>query len=208
VTVAGGKLGGTGTIGGATTLNSGATLEAGIGDIGTLTFSGNLILNAASTNAFVVTTDGWTSNSVAVQGQLSPNGSVVKITSGSPLAIGTYPLFTYSTVSGSFNPIPVFDAAPAAHASIQDNGSGQINLVISTGPSGPASITNNISGSTLTLTWPVGQNWRLEGQTNNLSTGLSPTGWGTVSGAGVNDGNATITIDPNQTSVFYRLVYP
>jgi fibronectin-binding autotransporter adhesin len=208
VTVAGGKLGGIGTIGGATTLNSGATLEAGIGDIGTLTFSGNLNLNAASTNAFVVTTDGGTSNSVAVQGQLSPNGSVVKVTSGSPLAIGTYPLFTYSTVSGSFNAVPVFDVAPAANASIQDNGSGQINIVISTGPSGPASITNSISGSTLTLGWPAGQNWRLEGQTNNLSTGLSPTGWGTVSGAGVSDGNATITIDPNQPSVFYRLVYP
>ena len=102
----------------------------------------------------------------------------------------------------------MFDVAPAGGGQIVDNGSGQINLVISSGPSGPASITNNVSGSTLTLSWPSGQNWRLEGQTNNLSTGLSPTGWGTVSGAGISDGSATITIDPAQPTVFYRLVYP
>lgn len=208
VTVAGGTLGGTGTIGGTTTVNSGAVLAAGVDTVGTLTFSGNLTLNAASTNLFAVTTSGGASNAVVVSGQLTPNGSVVRVISGSSLAIGTYPLFTYSTINGSFNATPVFDVAPAGGGQIVDNGSGQINLVISTGPSGPASLTNSISGNTLTLTWPAGENWRLEGQTNSLSSGLSPGGWRTMSGPGISDGSATITVDPNQPTVFYRLVYP
>jgi hypothetical protein len=74
------------------------------------------------------------------------------------------------------------------------------------GPSGPAQLTNSYSGGVLTLAWPAGENWRLESQTNSLSTGLSPTGWSTVSG--VSDGSATITVDPAEPTVFYRLVYP
>lgn len=69
----------------------------------------------------------------------------------------------------------------------------------------PANITNSISGSTLTLTWPSGQGWRLVSQTNNLSTGLGAN-WGTV--PGVSDGSAIITIDPTKPTVFYRLSNP
>jgi len=79
--------------------------------------------------------------------------------------------------------------------------------VLSTGPSGPGYITNSISGSTLTLTWPAGQGWRLVGQTNDIATGLS-TNWTTVSGPGVSDGSATITVDPAKPTVFYELVNP
>jgi hypothetical protein len=78
--------------------------------------------------------------------------------------------------------------------------------VVSTGPSGPGTITNNISGNSLNLAWPAGQGWRLEAQTNSLSTGLNPTGWGTVSGTA--DGSYSVTIDPAKPTVFYRLVYP
>ena len=74
------------------------------------------------------------------------------------------------------------------------------------GPSGPATITNSISGNSLHLAWPAGQGWRLEAQTNSLSTGLSRTGWGTVSGTA--DGSYSVTIDPAKPTVFYRLVYP
>ena len=204
--VSGGALSGTGTISGATTFNANTILSPGSSSVGTLTFGGNLTLNAASTNSFAVTTVGGVSNSVTVSGTLNPNGSVIKITSGTSLAVGTYTLFNYTGISGSFNATPVFDVAPAATASIVDTGSGQINLVIATpGPSGPASITNSISGSTLSLTWPAGQGWRLVSQTNNLSTGLT-TNWFTV--PGVSDGSATITVDPTQPTVFYELVYP
>jgi hypothetical protein len=85
-------------------------------------------------------------------------------------------------------------------------GSGYLQVGTVTGPTGPGTITNSISGSTLTLTWPSGQGWRLVSQTNSLSVGLTTTGWNTVSG--VNDGNATITIDPTKPTVFYRLINP
>ena len=208
VTVKGGTLAGIGTIGGATTLNASAILSAGSSSVGTLTFSGNLTLNGTSTNRFAVTTGGGAANSVTVNGTLYPNGSVIQITSGTSLAVGTYTLFNYSGISGSFNATPVFDVAPAATASIVDTGS-QIQLVIVTpGPSGPGTITNSISGSTLSLTWPTGQGWRLVSQTNDLTTGLNPdsSAWFTV--PDVSDGSATITVDPTQPTVFYELVYP
>jgi len=209
VTVNSGTLGGTGIIGGATTVNATAVLAAGVNGVGTLTFNGNLILNSTSTNNFVVTTAGGVSNQVAVAGTLAPNSSVVSITSGTSLAVGSYTLFTYGSTNGTtFNATPVFDVAPAGSASIVDTGSGQINLVIASGPTGPASITNSITGFTLTLTWPAGQGWRLVSQTNSLATGLNPSSaaWSTV--PGVSDGNASITVDPTKPTVFYRLVYP
>jgi len=207
VTVNGGTLAGIGTIGGATTLNAGAILSAGSNSVGSLTFSGNLTLNAASTNSFAVTTASGVSNSVTVSGTLYPNSSVIQITSGTSLAVGTYTLFNYAGISGSFNATPVFDVAPTATASIVDTGS-QIQLVLASGPTGPGTITNSISGSTLTLTWPAGQGWRLVSQTNSLSTGLNAnsSAWSNV--PGVSDGSATITIDPTQPTIFYRLIYP
>lgn len=86
-------------------------------------------------------------------------------------------------------------------------GSGSLQIP-SSGPSGPGTITNSVSGNTLTLTWPAGQTWRLVGQTNNLSTGLnsSPSAWFTVPG-GV-DGSNSITINPGNSAVFYKLVSP
>jgi hypothetical protein len=77
-----------------------------------------------------------------------------------------------------------------------------------TGPSGPGTITNSVSGNTLTLTWPAGQGWRLVGQTNNLSTGLkpNPSAWFTVPGG--TDGSISITINHTNPTVFYRLIAP
>jgi autotransporter-associated beta strand protein len=72
----------------------------------------------------------------------------------------------------------------------------------------PTLLTNSLSGSTLTFTWPAGQNWRLVNQTNSLASGLNPStnAWFTVPG-GV-DGSNSITINPANPTVFYRLVYP
>ncbi len=87
-------------------------------------------------------------------------------------------------------------------------GPGALLIAAGGGPSGPATLTNSITGSTLTLKWPAGQSWRLVSQTNSLSTGLNPSSaaWTTVSG--VSDGSATITINPANPTVYYKLVYP
>ena len=155
VTVAtGAVLGGTGTIGGATTLQSGAVLAAGNGGIGTLTLNTNLTLNALSTNTFAVTPANGVSNTVVVAGVLTPNNSVISITSGAALQPGnTYTLFTYNTtypVSGSFNPTPVFDVAPAQRGYISnDTVNGHIDLVI-------APVTTPLSGASFTMNVTLG----------------------------------------------------
>lgn len=66
----------------------------------------------------------------------------------------------------------------------------------------PAYITNSIiNGNKLVLSWPNGQGWKLESQTNTLLTGLS-NNWVTNTGA---TSPFTNTIDPAQPAVFYRL---
>ncbi len=131
VTVTNATLGGVGVIGGATTLQPNAILAAGSKNIGTLHFGGALTLNSLSTNTFAVTPLGGVSNNVVVAGLLTPNGSAVTITSGTTLLPGTYPLFTYGSISGSFNVLPLFDTPPVHPSStIVDNGSGQINLLV------------------------------------------------------------------------------
>jgi len=147
--VSGGTLAGTGTISGATTFNTNTILSPGTNGVGTLTFGGNLTLNAVSTNSFAVTTAGGASNSVAVSGTLTPNSSVIQITSGTALAVGTYTLFTHAGISGSFNATPVFDVAPAAAPTIVDTGT-KINLVIGT-PAGPVISGVTPSGADLIL---------------------------------------------------------
>jgi autotransporter-associated beta strand protein len=65
-------------------------------------------------------------------------------------------------------------------------------------------LSSTVSGTQLTLDWPLGQGWRLQAQTNSLATGISGT-WFNV--------NAAVPpyvteIDPASPTVFYRLVYP
>ena len=204
VTVTGGTLGGAGTISGATTLNAGTLLAPGTNGIGTLTFSGSLTLNAASTNSFVVNSSGATSNSMVVVGQLSPNGSVIKVHAGAALALGTYPLFTYGSAgTGSFG-TPVLDVTPAGAASITMS-AGTVNLVIgsSVNPN-PTNIVTSVSGNTLTMSWPADHTgWLL--QSNSLA--LSNTnGWFTVPGSSTTN-KVIITINPASAPVFYRMKY-
>ncbi|HEX5221030.1 MAG TPA: autotransporter-associated beta strand repeat-containing protein [Verrucomicrobiae bacterium] len=68
---------------------------------------------------------------------------------------------------------------------------------------GPVTITNSISGNILSLTWPAGQNWTLQMQTNELSVGLS-TNWIDLPGT-ANLHATNIVIDANHPATFYRL---
>ena len=86
-------------------------------------------------------------------------------------------------------------------------GSGALRVVpmAPPGPSGPVLLTNSISGSTLSLSWPAGQGWKLQVQTNSRSVGLS-TNWTSVTDGSVSSTN--ITVDKVQPTIFYRLAYP
>lgn len=78
-------------------------------------------------------------------------------------------------------------------------------LVVPLGPSGPAQLTNSYAGGVLSLSWPAGQGWRLQAQTNSRSIGLS-NNWVYETDGSVSSTN--ITVDATQPTVFFRLVYP
>jgi len=201
-TVSAGTLAGTGTIAGKVTVNSGGTLAPGAGGVGTLTVNGNITLNVGSTNLFEVNGSTLAKDVVAVGTSVTYGGVLKVVPSGTFTNGQAFTLFSGAGATSASNFASV-EGAPSGFAFSFTNG---VLNVVQTGPSGPGSITNSVSGNLLTLTWPAGQSWRLESQTNSLSTGLSPTGWGTV--PGVSDGSATITIDPSSPTVFYRLVSP
>jgi len=74
-----------------------------------------------------------------------------------------------------------------------------------TGPSGPALLTNSVSGGVLSLSWPASQGWRLQMQTNSLTSGLG-TNWTYITDGTLSSTN--ITVDATKPTVFYRLKYP
>ena len=201
VTVNGGAFGGTGTANGAVTVNAGGKLTPGTAAVGTLTVNNNLTLAGNVLIKLNKNLSPAPSNDVVnVSGTLAYGGTLTVTNIGSALVAG--------------DNFRVFKAGGTGSVSVSGNaGSGLafsfadgVVSVASTGPSGPGTITNSISGNSLNLTWPAGQGWRLEAQTNNLSAGLSATGWGTVSGT--TDGSYSVTIDPAKPTVFYRLVNP
>ena len=200
----GGTLGGTGSIGGVVTNNAGGTLSPGT-SIGTLTLNGNVVLNAGSTNTFEV--NGTTpANDQIVLGAAVTYGGVLKIVPSGSFTVGqTFTLFSGAgaTTAGNFSSIE--GSAGSGQAFSFTNG---VLSVVSAGPSGPATLTSSVSGSTLTFTWPAGQGWTLKSQTNSVSSGLNPAASAWFSVPGGVDGSNSITIDPANPTVFYRLVYP
>jgi hypothetical protein len=182
-------------------VNSGGGLAPGNLSVGSLTVSGNIALNAGSTNVFAV--NGTTpANDAVAAGANVTYGGVLKIAPTGSFTIGQQ--FQLFSGAGATN--------TSKFASVQSTGSGAtfsftngVLTVLSVGPSGPAQLTNSVSGSTLSLSWPAGQGWRLQMQTNSLTTGLG-TNWVYISDGSISSTN--ITVDPTKPTVFYRLTYP
>lgn len=192
MTVAGGILAGTGTLGGATIVPSGGTLSPGISGIGILTI--NNTLNLQGTVAVDINKTTSTNDVIA---------GVTTVIYGGTLANGdSFKLFSAGTPVGNFASIT---GTPGTGLNYSFNPTNGVLSVVSAGPSGPGTITNSVSGNTLTLSWPAGQGWLLQVQTNSLSTGLG-TNWVDVPGStGISSTN--ITLNPTPPTVFYRLKY-
>ena len=79
------------------------------------------------------------------------------------------------------------------------------SLLVVPGPSSPAQLTNALSGNILSLSWPAGQGWRLQAQTNSITTGIS-NNWVYVTDSSVSSTN--ITVNPANPTVFFRLRFP
>jgi Galactose oxidase, central domain len=83
-------------------------------------------------------------------------------------------------------------------------------LIVSSVNTTPTNIVASLSGTNLTLFWPLDHTgWRLLAQTNNLATGISPNtnDWDTVSGS-ASTNMIIVPIDRTKKTEFYRLIYP
>jgi len=82
---------------------------------------------------------------------------------------------------------------------------GSIKVLTATGGvnTNPTNITTSVSGTNLTLAWPVDHTgWILQAQTNGLT---GP--WVTIP-ASSSTNQLSVPIDPANQSVFYRLLLP
>ena len=192
---------------GTLTLVSGATVGSSGNGIDNLTM-GDSVLNVAPTNsAAIVVTNLTTSGANTIN--ISSLPGIVSYPQ-------QFPIIAYAgTILGSgynytLGTLP--SGSPAYGGYLSNNVTSlSVDLVLTNGPvlvvgpSGPGSITNSYSGGVLNLSWPSGQGWKLQQQTNALSTGLS-TNWVYVTDGSVSSTN--ITVNPAQPAVFYRLTYP
>jgi autotransporter-associated beta strand protein len=227
-------LDGANTYAGNTVIEGGTLLIADSGTLGGGSYAGQItdngIVNYASstaqtlsgvisgTGALIQSGSGWltlsgintyTGNTTVKTGTLELVNPVLYTNSAVAIASGAALQLDFSGINrvgslvlnGVSQPSGIYGAStPGGYIA----GAGALQ-VVSSGPPGPAHLTNSVSGSTLSLSWPSGQGWRLQMQTNSLTAGLG-TNWIYVSAGSISSTN--ITTDPTQHTVFYRLTYP
>jgi autotransporter-associated beta strand protein len=197
-----GVLAGVGTIAGAVTVNAGGTLAPGSAGAGAFTVSGNLALQPGSTSTFSVNGSTPANTTVALGGGVTYGGLLNVLPSGTFTAGQSFTLFSGAGAVSASNFSSILGTPGSGLGFAFTNG---VLKVVANGPTGPGRLTNSVSGNVLSLSWPAGQGWRLQIQTNGLFTGLSPN-WVYVTDGTVNSTN--ITINPSTPTAFYRLTYP
>ena len=197
---AGQTLKGHGTVTGSVTHNG--TLAPGT-SVGKLTFSGNLVMNGGSTNIFEVNGSTPTNDVVALGGTVTYGGVLNLIPTGAFTNGQKFVLFTGAGATSASNFGSTVGSPGVGLAFSFTNG--VLSVVTPAVTSGLTTLTNHYSGGVLTLSWPAGQGWRLQMQTNALDAGLR-TNWAYVTDGSVNRTN--IPIDRARPTVFYRLVQP
>jgi hypothetical protein len=122
-------------------------------------------------------------------------GAVLQLNFTTTNAVGALVLNGVSQANGVYNSnnVPTYIT-----------GSGNLRVgPASVGPSGPARLTHSVSGNVLSLSWPAGQGWRLEYQTN----GLTRTNWLTWPGSTATN-SISVPLGQLAPTVFFRLAYP
>jgi hypothetical protein len=208
----GATFNGTGYVAGGTTVNAGGIIQAGDANgYNSLSVAGTLNLGNSShdvtTSQFTVSAGG----TIMATSALNVNGTNIINILDTSLAVGTNTLFTYGTLGGTsgFGGFKLGNLPSGVVANLQDTGSA-IQLAVTslfTVNTTPPVLTNTVSGSTLTLSWPADHlGWRLEVQTNALNTGLGANWYTWPNSTTVT--TVPINIDPASPTVFFRLVYP
>ena len=201
-----GTLSGIGAVGGNVTNNG--TIAPGTSALaGLLTCSANVTVNGTGTNVMKLDKNNLTNDVLVVGGNLAYGGTLnVTVLSGTLALNDSFTLFSAASHSGNFavtNLPPLGDPLLAWNWNPTN---GILSVVFGVNTSS-TNITAVVSGNQLTLSWPSDHTgWRLQVQTNSLGAGISGN-WVDVPGS-TNVSSEVITMDPNQDTVFYRMVYP
>jgi hypothetical protein len=169
---------------------------------GTLTVSNNYIVPDSTEFDFGL---GTAASTVRTIGNLTLGNSIINVTNGAGFGPGTYTLFTYSgSQSGSYG----LGSTPPGFNETLTNPAGEIQLVVSTGPSlAPVSLVSSHSGVALTVSWPQDHiGWFLQAQTNRVNVGLG-SNWITLPGSSTTN-QYILPINLTNGCVFLRLEYP
>jgi autotransporter-associated beta strand protein len=205
-------LGGTGKILGPVSVQANGILAPGT-SIGTLAISNALTLASGSTNLFEISKSGAVTSGDAIVGlsTLNYSGTLIVTNIGAtPLTAGdSFKLFSAAVFNNTFTTVilPTLDAGLAWTNRLATDG---MIAVVATVSTQPTSLGWNVSGNTLTLSWPADHvGWRLEEQTNNLLLGISlnPTDWATILGSSATN-QIFVPLNPTNPAGFYRLTYP
>jgi len=206
VTVTDGTTGcansGSGTV---TILSSTNSLLASL----TITPAGTLFPTFASGTASYNATNVFTNNPVTVAATSSNANATLQFSFNG----GAYGAAVTNSLSAGGNNLVLPVNTVAVRVVSQDSSKTNtytVNVLLQPSATVPK-LTNSVSGSTLTLTWPADHlGYRLLVQTNNLNKGVSGNinDWGTVPGtATITTTNITI-IKAGVTNQYYKLVYP
>lgn len=162
----------------------------------------NLTLATSMTNSVTVTnTVPNTTPKYTVTSTLTANNNVIAYSvSGPALAAGSYALYSYGTLSGTFASTPVLVSGSTEGSPVTVSaGGGTVNLVVPTS-STPPTLNVSRSGNTLSFSWTGA--FKLQSQTNSLSTGISAN-WFDYPDA---NNPVNVNINPANPTVFFRLV--
>ena len=207
--VSNGVFGGNAILAGPLAVNTSATLSPGSGGIGTLTVNSNL--NLAGNLLFKLNKSLTQSNDlVVVNGGLTNlgTGTLTLNNIGAPALVNgdTFQLFSQPIVGGGS--LTISPATPGTGLVwtnlLAVNGSiGVVSPV--TVAANPTNITYSVSDGVLTLTWPQDHlGWLLQSNSLNLAV---PADWYDISNTATGT-NYSITPNPAQANVFYRLRHP
>jgi hypothetical protein len=110
------KISGDGQVNGNFTIASGATLAPGNNDLGALTFSNALTLNAGSKTFINVSHDSQTNNGVFVAGTFTWGGALIVSNADDPLQAGdAFQLFSGPGFAGNFSSLTLPTLTPGLY---------------------------------------------------------------------------------------------
>jgi hypothetical protein len=190
-------------------VDAGGTLTAGLTNTGVLTINNELTFASGATFSAKIDKGSATQDLIQGLAKVTYAGTLTVTNLSGFLAINdSFKLFDAAVYEGSFSAVvPVTPGLGLAWDTTQLAVDGTLRIVegSSVNPD-PTNITFKVSGGQLELSWPQDHiGWRLQAQTNSLSTGLK-NNWVDVADS-IATNRVFLPISRDNGAVFFRLIY-